>query len=144
VPCLAIFSIFLFVILFIYISNVDPPPFPVSPLQAPITSPLPFTSKKMLPHTPTHSCLTPLASPYSGASSLQKTKVVPIPLVPDKAICYICTWSYDPCMYRLLVGGELWRVWLVDIVVLPMGLQSPPAPSVHPLTLPLGSLTSVQ
>ena len=34
--------------------------------------------------------------------------------------------------------------WLVDIVVLPMVFQSPSAPSVLPLTPPLGSLGSVQ
>jgi hypothetical protein len=35
-------------------------------------------------------------------------------------------------------------VWLVDNVVLPMGLQSPSAPSVLSLTPPLGSLCSVR
>ena len=38
---------------------------------------------------------------------------------------------------------ELWGVWLVNIVALPMGLQIPSAPSVLPLTPPLGSLYSV-
>ena len=38
---------------------------------------------------------------------------------------------------------ELWRVWLVDIV-LPMRLQTPSAPSVLSLTPPLGSPCSVQ
>ena len=47
-----------------------------------------------------------------------------------------------PCV---LFGGwfsswELWWVWLVDIVVLPTGLQTPSAPSVLSLTPPLGSL----
>jgi hypothetical protein len=35
-------------------------------------------------------------------------------------------------------------VQLVDIVVFPMELQSPLAPSALPLALPLGSLGSVQ
>jgi hypothetical protein len=39
---------------------------------------------------------------------------------------------------------ELWGFWLVDIVVLPMGLETPSAPSVLSLTHPLGSLYSVQ
>jgi len=39
---------------------------------------------------------------------------------------------------------ELWGVWLVDTVVLPVGLQIPSAPSVISLTPPLGSLCSVQ
>jgi hypothetical protein len=38
---------------------------------------------------------------------------------------------------------ELWGVWLVDIIVLPMGLQTPSAPSVLSLTPPLGTLCSV-
>ena len=43
----------------------------------------------------------------------------------------------------LLVGdsvpGNSGNVWLVDIVVLPMGLQTTSAPSVLPLTPPLES-----
>ena len=42
---------------------------------------------------------------------------------------------------------ELWAgdwIWLVDIVVLPMGLQTPSALSVLSLTSPLGILCSVQ
>jgi hypothetical protein len=35
-------------------------------------------------------------------------------------------------------------VWLTDTAVLPMGLQSSSAPSVLPLTLPLGCLDSVR
>ena len=34
---------------------------------------------------------------------------------------------------------ELWGVWLVDSVVLPMGVQTPSAPSGLPLTPPLVS-----
>jgi hypothetical protein len=34
--------------------------------------------------------------------------------------------------------------WLVDIIVLPMVLQTPSVPSVFPLTPPLGSPCSVQ
>ena len=39
---------------------------------------------------------------------------------------------------------EFWEVWLVAIVVLPLGLQTPSAPSVLPLTPPLGTLHSLQ
>ena len=65
--------------------------------------------------------------------------------MPDKAIlCYICSWSH---VYSLIggldSGSSRVGVWLVDIVVLPIGLQSPSAPSVLPPTLPLGSLGSV-
>jgi hypothetical protein len=39
---------------------------------------------------------------------------------------------------------ELWGFWLVDIVVLPMGLQTPSVPSVLSLTPLLGTWWSVQ
>jgi hypothetical protein len=39
---------------------------------------------------------------------------------------------------------ELWGIWLVHIVVLPMRLQTPSAPSVLLITLPLWSPYSVQ
>ena len=44
-------------------------------------------------------------------------------------------------MYSLvsdLVPWELWELWLVDIVVLPMEMQTPSAPSGLSLTPPLG------
>jgi hypothetical protein len=101
---------------------------------------------RMLSHSPTHSCLTAIAFPYSEASSLHRTKGPLLSLMPDKAIlCHICNWSHGV----LHIFGwwfspwELWGVQLVDIVVLPMGLQTPPAPSVFPLTPPLGTLCSI-
>jgi hypothetical protein len=56
---------------FIYISNV---PLRVSPPQAPTPCLLLFASKRVLPHPPTHCLLTPPASPFTGASSLHRTK----------------------------------------------------------------------
>jgi hypothetical protein len=50
--------------------------------------------------------------------------------------CVLFGWWFSP--------RELWEIWLVDIVVLPMGLQTPSAPSVLFLTCPLGSSCSVQ
>jgi hypothetical protein len=38
-----------------------------------------------------------------------------------------------------LVSAEPRGIWLVDIIVLPMGLQTPSVPSVLSLTLPLGT-----
>ena len=55
------------------------------------------------------------------------------PLVPPRVLF---VWWFSSC--------ELWVVRLLDIVVLPMGLQSPSAASFLPLTLPLGSPGSVQ
>jgi hypothetical protein len=39
---------------------------------------------------------------------------------------------------------KLWGYWLIHIVVPPMGLQTPSAPSVISLYPPLGNLCSVQ
>ena len=39
--------------------------FLVSPPPTPHSFPLPFASMRVLPHLPTHSCLTPLACPFS-------------------------------------------------------------------------------
>jgi hypothetical protein len=55
------------------------------------------------------------------------------PMVP---ICVLFGWWFSP--------WELWGVRLVDIVVLPTGLQTSSAPSVLSLTPPLGTLCSVQ
>ena len=64
------------------------PPQPSHPIHF---SPLPFASMRVLLHPFTHSCLTPLASPYAGAPSLP-----PLPLMSHKAILYsICSWNYD-------------------------------------------------
>ena len=47
------------------------------PLHNPPSIPLPFASKRVLPHPPTHSHFTPLASPFSGVLSLHRTKQLP-------------------------------------------------------------------
>jgi hypothetical protein len=94
---------------------------------------------RVLLHPLTHSYLTSLASPHTGASSFQRTKD------PTSHWCHI--WpssaiyvSIPPC---ILFGWgfslwKLWVVWLVDIV-LPIGFQCPSAPSALPLALLLGS-----
>ena len=55
--------------------------------------------------------------------------------MPDKAILsYICSWNHRSLDTYSLVGGlvpgSFRGIWLVDVVVLPMGLQTPSAPSV--------------
>jgi hypothetical protein len=65
-----------------------------------IASSLPFVFMRVLLHPFAYSCLTPLASPYAGASSLP-----PLTLVSDKAIlCYICVWSPGSLHVYSLVG----------------------------------------
>ena len=51
--------------------------FPVSSPQTPIPSSLLFASMMVLLHPLTHSHLTPLAFPCTGASSLHRTKGLP-------------------------------------------------------------------
>jgi hypothetical protein len=66
----------------------------------------------------------------------------------DKTIVgYICSWSHGS-LYEYFGGWfspwELWGIWLVDSVVLPMGMQTASAPLVLSLIPPLGTPCSVQ
>jgi hypothetical protein len=93
---------------------------------------------RVFPSPHTHSHLSTLEFAYTGvffgASQDQGSL---LPLMSDKAI--LCLGSgVPPCVLHC------WRVWLVDTVVLPMGLRTPSAPWVLSLTLPLGTLRSVQ
>jgi hypothetical protein len=90
----------------------------------------PPASMRLFPHPYPHSCLPSLAFPYPGALSLHKTKS----LSSHWCLTKLTSASYvagamDPSMCTLfhwwLSSCELWGVWLVDIVVLPMGLQMP-------------------
>ena len=69
------------------------------------------------------------------------------PIDAEKAIlCYICSWSHGPLHMYSLVGGLVLESsvvvvvgagWLI-LLFFSMGLQIPSAPSVFPLTPPLG------
>jgi hypothetical protein len=61
-------------------------------------------------------------------------------------LCYICSWSHVYSFVDGLVPGSWWggEGWLVNIVVLPTGLQTPSTPSVLSLTPLLGTPCSVQ
>jgi hypothetical protein len=112
-------------------------------------SPLHFVSKRVLPHPPTHSCITPLASLLSWGNKPPQDQVPPLPLMPNKAIlCYTCSRSHGPTHVYSLVGGLVpghpeGSSYLM-FFVLPMELQSPSATTFFLLTLSLGSLDSVQ
>jgi hypothetical protein len=100
---------------------------------------------------PTHPLLPycPSIPLHWGIDSLQDQEP-PIPLMPDANLCHTCSWSHESLHVYSLVGGlvtgssEGGGVWLVDIVVLPMGLQFPSAPSVFSLTPVLGYPCSVR
>ena len=154
-PKIILFSLFqphfslLLYIFFIYISNVIPfPSFPsrncISHLLYPCfyeVSPQPSTH----PYTPGSL----LWHSYTlGASSLHRNKGLSSLWWPTKPFSgkYVAVvkshsiwtlgWHFCP--------RELCGVWLVYIIVFPMGLQSPSAPSVFSLTPPLGPQCSVQ
>jgi hypothetical protein len=138
----------LFIYLFIYLFgyfiflHFKCYPLPCFPSESPIQFLLPAASIRVLPpptHLPTYSCLPILAFPYPGALILHRTKGLSSLLHMQ-----LETWVL-PCILFgwLLSPWELWMVQLVDTIVLPVGLQSPSAPSVFPLTPLLGSLCSV-
>jgi hypothetical protein len=114
-------------------------PFLISPHPETLYSiPSPPATMKVCPHPSTHPCLHTLAltlghQAFMGtrASSpiddWQGHPLLPIWLEPWVPPCVLLGWWFRP-----------WELWLVDIVVLPMGLQTPSAPSVISLTPPLG------
>ena len=84
---------------------------------------------------------------YSGIKPSQDQEPL-APQMPNKAVLrYTCRWKNGSLHVYSLVGGLVpgisGGVCLVDIVVLPMGLQTPSALSVLSLTPPLGTLCSV-
>jgi hypothetical protein len=125
---------------FIYLHFICYPP-----SQVPLHSPPIFFSlpPDVLPHPLIQFCLSALPFPYPGSSSFHRTKGLPYqwcqirpssPTYPAGAMrppCVLFDWWFSP--------WELWEVGLVDVVVLPMVLQTSSAPSVLALTSPLKS-----
>jgi hypothetical protein len=122
--------------------------FPVSIPQALYPFSLPPASMRLLHHLPTHSCLSTLTFLYPGSSNLHKSKGLhpqwcqtrqssaTYPARDKGTPCILFGWCLSP--------WELLGVWYIDIVVLPMELQSPSAPIVLTPTAPLGSLRLLQ
>ena len=138
--------LFLLDTLFIYISNVIA--FPSFPSANLYYANAPTASPRVLTKQTTHSSLPVLAFLYTGASSLHRTKGLSShwhPTKPSKLHMRQEPW-FAPCVFFCCSFShwELWRVWLVDIFVIPMGLQTPSSPSVLFLIPPLRNLSSVQ
>jgi len=99
--------------------------------------------------TPTHPLpLQHLGSPLHWGNECSQDQGLLL-LMPDNAIlCYICGWSHGSLHVYSWVGGLVpgssRGFWLIDIVLLPMGLQTPSTPSVLSLTPSLGSPFSSQ
>jgi hypothetical protein len=135
-----IFIYFLLDILFIYISNVslfpDPPQnslyYPPSSCfyegVPPPSQPLP----PPCPGIPLHCCI---HRAFTGPRASSPTDAR-----QGHPLLHIWLKSWIPP--RLLFGWwfKPWELWLVDVVVLPLGFQTPSAPSVLSLTPPLGTL----
>ena len=92
---------------------------------------------------PTHSHFLALTFHYTMASSLQRTSF-PTDAQKDLPLLHmrLALWSLH--VYSLVGCVFFWRVWLVDIVVLPVVWQAPSASSVLSLTPPMGTPCSVQ
>jgi hypothetical protein len=124
--------------------------FPITPSQTPHSIPLSFASKSLLLHPPIHSLPPhPCSIPLLWGIKPPQDLVPPFPLMPNKVVlCYMCSRSHGLAHVYSLVGGLVpgssEKSSFLITVVLPMGLQSPSAPSVLHLTLPLGSQGSVQ
>jgi hypothetical protein len=100
---------------------------------------------RMFLHPPTHSHLRSLYSPALGGGGIYRSFIGPRTSPPTDA-WHLLHMQLEPCV-RLcwwLRPWELWGVWLVDIVVLPLGLQTPSTPLVPSLTPLLGTPHSVQ
>jgi hypothetical protein len=119
-----------------------------SPIWNPLLHPPSPCFYKGIPSPPTPFCLPTMSPPYTGASSLHRIKGLSSHwcLTRPSSVTYAAGSIVPPCVHMVggLVLGCSWGVLLVDIVVLPMGLQTPSAPSVLSLTLPLGSPCSVR
>ena len=118
----------------------------LSSFLVPHTNSIPFpshpASMRVFSHPTTHSHLPTLTFSYT---SLYRTKC----LFSRQGHPLLHRWL-EPCVPPCVLFGwwfsswELFGVWLVDIVVLPMGFQTLSVPSVLSLTPPLGNPSSIQ
>jgi hypothetical protein len=121
----------------------------------PITSPLPLLVWGCSPTHPVTPVSPPWHSPTLRHRALTETRASPpidvqqghpllhMWLEPWVPPCVLLGWWFSPWELRSGGGGGGVAAWLVDIVVLPMGLQTPSAPSVLYLAPPLGTPCSV-
>jgi hypothetical protein len=120
---------------------VSPPqtPYPISPPRFYEGTPLPTTHYPLLPHLP--------SIPLHWSIEPPQDQGPPLPLMPDKAIlCYICIWIHGSLHVYFLVGGFVpgsSGVW-GSLVGWYCCSSYRVAPSVLPLTPPVGSPCSVQ
>jgi hypothetical protein len=138
---------FLFIGYFLYLNFKCYPLSLSTPPGNPVYHPPPLLLCGLFPYPPTHSCLPALVFSYTGHRTVTDQGHL-LSLMPDKAIlCYISGWSRENLHELFGWWFSLWELWvfcLVDIVVLPIRLQTPSATSVLSLSPPLGTPCSVQ
>jgi hypothetical protein len=117
----------------------------LSPSQfTPCQPPFPCPSPLLLwgcstTHLPTPTSL-PSHSPTLGHQTFTELRASSHIDVPqDHSLLHMQLEAWVPSCAVLGWWFSSWELWLVDTVVLPMGLQTPSAPSVLSLTPPLGS-----
>jgi hypothetical protein len=101
----------------------------------------PPASMRVCPNPPTHSRLPALTFPYTGTLSLHRTKGLFFHWYLTRLHKWLEPWVPPWLLGWLFRPSEL---WLLDIAVLPIGLQTPSAPSVLSLIPPLGTPWPVQ
>jgi hypothetical protein len=123
-------------------------PFPVSPPHTPIPSHLPLL---LWGYSSSHLSILispPWHSPTVGHHVFTGQRASsPIDIWQGHLLLYMWLEPWvPPCVFFCwwFSPWEIWGIWLVGIVVLPMGMQTPSAPSVLSLTPPLGATCSVQ
>jgi hypothetical protein len=115
-------------------------PFQVSPLEASYPISLSPASMRVLPHSPTYSHLPTLSFPYIVASNTLRPKGHSSHWCltrPSSATNATGAMAHSMCTLWLVV-------WPVDVVTLPMRLQTPSDPSVPSLTPPSRTPCSLQ
>jgi hypothetical protein len=118
-------------------------PFPVSPPELPIPFPLPCFNESA--PSPTHSP-TPTSPPWHsltrGHWAFTASRASPIDGWQGHPLLHMWLQLWVPPSVLFgwwFISWELWGFWLVYIIVLPMGFQTPSSPSVLSLTPPLGT-----
>ena len=97
----------------------------VSPPQTPYLIPTPLCLYEGAPSATNTLPPHPFTISLCWGFKPPQDQVPPLPLILDKAIlCYICSWSHGLISWWWFSPWELWEVWLLDIVVLPIELQS--------------------
>ena len=117
-------------------------PFHVSPSETSLFHSPPSSCLYEGAPPPTHSCLPAMPFLYTGALSTSGPRASPTDVQQGHPLLHMLLEPWvPPCVLFgwLFSPRELWEVWLVDIVVLSMGLQTPSVPSFLSLTPPLGS-----